>query len=118
MSFNEQWFGGQVVTFVKITPTGVYGDRGTPELAETSTQVPGCRHRPLTFQETIELNLDTATEWWKTTAPPVPAVLAATANDEIEEAGRRYQIHGGIRPFPDMDGQPYKVTIVSKRHFS
>lgn len=107
-------FGGQTVTFVTVTDTGVAGRLGTKGQSESATAVSGCRHRPLTFEETAEYDTNVTTEMWKTTAPPDPAVLAAKSNDLIRVNGVTYQLIGGPRPHPDMDGRPFKVTLVSK----
>lgn len=107
-------FGGQTVTFVSYADSGVANALGTYTQAETTTDVKNCRHRPLAFKETAQYDVDVATEMWKTTAPPEDAVLAARANDVIRVDGVTYQIIGGPRHHRDMDGSPYKVTIISK----
>lgn len=108
-------FGGQTVTFVSYKDTGSPGALGTYVQAETAVDVPGCRHRPLPFSETPEGDTDIATEQWQTTAPPVPAVLAAKANGVLRGDGVEYRIIGGPRVFTDRYGQPYKVTVFSRR---
>lgn len=108
-------FGAQTVTFVTFTEAGSPGALGTYAMTETKAAVKNCRHRPLTFKETAETDTDIATEMWKTTAPPEAAVLAAEASGVIEVDGERYQIIGGIRHHVDMDGAPFKVTIISQK---
>ncbi len=108
-------FGGQTVTFVSYAETGSRGALGTYAQAETATDVVGCRHRPMAFQETSEYDVDVATELWRTTAPPEPAVLAAPADGVLRVDGVTYRIIGGPRCHADLDGTPFKVTIVSQR---
>lgn len=108
-------FGGQTVTFVSFAEAGSPGALGTYQMVETRVDVTGCRHRPLTFQETAETDTDIATEMWKTTAPPEAAVVAAEATGVIEVDGETFHIIGGPRMHVDMDGTPFKVTIVSQK---
>lgn len=115
-------FGGQTVTFVSYTDTGTPGALGTYQQTETLTSAPGCRHRPLTFNETAEFDVDIATEMWRTTIPVGEyspelraAVLAVKANDAIRVDGVQYKIMGGIRHHVDMDGSPFKATLISKK---
>lgn len=108
-------FGGQTVTFVSYTPTGVTSALGTRQKAETLTEVPGCHHRPLTFTETPEHETNVSTETWKTTAPPTPVVLAAKAGDVIRVNGVTFHIIGGPQPHTDLSGHPFKVTLTSRR---
>lgn len=116
-------FGGDSIAF---------GDRdadtsGTPDefghfpISTATTVALGCRHRPLTFQETKELELDIATEWWRSTVPVFEytaeireKVMSAKPNDVITVGGVTYQINGGVRTHPDMAGIPFKTTIISK----
>lgn len=116
-------FGEQTITFVSYADSGVPGALGTFSQAETTTSVPNCRHRPLTFAETAEFDIDVATELWRSTIPvgeytPAlrAAVLTAKANDEIRVAGVGYKIIGGVRHHVDMGGNPFKVTVISKKH--
>lgn len=108
-------FGGQTVTFVSFVDSGSPGALGTYVQAETSVDVTNCRHRPMTFKETAEYDIDVATEMWKTTAPPVAAVVNAKADGVIRVDGVTYRIVGGPRCFTDMSGRPYKVTIISQK---
>jgi hypothetical protein len=55
-----------------------------------STDVPGCRFRPLPATETVDETGDVVVDPWKATCPPVPAVLAAKANDEVVADVRVY----------------------------
>lgn len=109
-------FGAQTVMFVSLADTGSPGGLGTYPQVETLTPVKGCHHRPLTFSEAAEFDTNVATELWKTTAPPEPAVLAAKSDDEIRVGGMSYRIVGGVRPHADLSGELVKVTVVSQRH--
>lgn len=110
------------MVLVSRTDTGVAGELGTYAQAETTTEAPGCHHRPLTFAETAELQFDIATEMWRTTIPIGEyseglrdAVLAHGPGDVIRVDGQQYQIIGGIRPHKDFT-DPFKATIISKKH--
>jgi hypothetical protein len=116
-------FGGQTITFIARSDTGTAGELGTYAQAETRTTAPGCRHRPLTFAETAELEFDIATEAWRSTVPVGEysaalrsAVLATQPDDVIEVNGVRYQVIGGVRHHVDMDGSPFKATVISQKH--
>ena len=116
-------FGNQVITFIARSDTGSAGELGTYAQAETRTSAPGCRHRPLTFTETAELEFDIATEAWRSTVPvgeysPTlrAAILATRPDDVIEVDGIRYQVVGGVRHHVDMDGAPFKATVISQKH--
>jgi hypothetical protein len=80
-----------------------------------STDVPGCRFRPLPATETVDETGDVVVDPWKATCPPVPAVLAAKANDEVVADGVRYQIVGMPRAFAGTNAAPFKVTVVCER---
>lgn len=108
-------FGGQTVTFVSFQDSGSAGALGTYTQTETAVDVSNCRHRPMTFKETAQYDVDIATEVWKTTAPPVDAVMNAKADGVIRVDGVNYSIIGGPRCFTDMSGRPYKVTIISQK---
>lgn len=114
-------FGGQTVTFVTVTEDPSVRDRyESPAKVRTETAVRGCRFRPAgtsaapATREKIELG-DITSERWKITAPPISAVLNAKATDEVIVDGVTYQIVGGVRPFADMNGRNFKVTIVVER---
>ncbi|MBO0676787.1 hypothetical protein JRC04_04845 [Mycolicibacterium sp. S2-37] len=111
-------FGNQTITVVKVGENPTDRDRyNRPAEIHTETAVPGCRVRPAgsqsnpaTKEKVTEVG-DIASEQWKVTAPPAPALLAATARDKIEVNGITYQIVGGVRPFVDMRGNAFKVTV-------
>lgn len=116
-------FGHKTVELLDYEPTGTPDELGGYAQTATVTPVPGCRHRPLTFREKVDLNFDVATEMWKTTIPlfEYDATLQAKvagleANDEIRVDGITYQVQGGVRPFDDFT-KPFKCTIISTRHF-
>lgn len=108
-------FGGQTVTFVTVSEDLNNRDRyRNPIRVRTEVAVPGCRFRPLTAKERQELG-DIVRDPWKCTAPPVAAVLNADAIDEVKVDGITYQIIGGVRTFPDMGGNNFKVTVICER---
>ena len=114
-------FGPDVITLVTYTD-GAVGELGTAAQVPHYVEAPGCHHQPLTFQETAELAFDVATEFWKSTIPIGEyseelreSVLALQPDSEIEVAGVRYSVVGGVRPFKDFTGW-FKATIMSKRH--
>lgn len=115
-------FGHKVVTLVLLSDGPTKGDLGTYEQVETPTDAPGCRHRPLTFKETAELQFDVATEIWKTTLPIGEysqslrtAILALRHDDVIRVDGAEYSMIGPVAPYDDFTG-PFKATIYSKKH--
>lgn len=111
-------FGNQTVTFVTVTENLAVRDRyNQPTKVRVGVAVPNCRFRPMTAQETIDLG-DVVNDPYKCTAPPVAAVLAADSIDEVVVAGVTYQIVGGVRVFPDLDGDPFKVTVICERRLS
>lgn len=115
-------FGHVTVTLVSYADAATPGALGTYAQVETLTDAPGCRHRPLTFQETAELQFDVATELWKTTIPIGEygetlrdKIVAAQPDDVIRVGGNQYSIIGGVEPFDDFT-KPFKATIYSKKH--
>jgi hypothetical protein len=107
-------FGDQTVTFVAVT-NGALDRLGIPAQVRTEIAVPGCRFRPLSAEETVGLT-DLATEVWKCTAPPVAAVLAAMAIDEVKHNGITYQIVGGVKPYNDyFSNTVHKVTVLCQK---
>ena len=107
-------FGGDTVIFVTITD-GALDRLGIPTKVRTEVSVTGCRFRPLSVEEAVTLT-DVATEMWKCTAPPHPAVLAATAIDEVKHKDITYQLVGGVKLFPYAESDAiYKVTVMCKR---
>lgn len=111
-------FGRQTVIFVTISEDPDSRDRyNQPQKVRTEVPVAGCRFRPLTFREKLELG-DIATEVWRCTAPPHPAVMGAKAIDEVIVDGVTYQIIGGARTFADMVGRPFKITVQCEKRES
>lgn len=119
-------FGNQTLTFTSFQKVGVADELGNYELQEVTNTAPWCRHRPMTFQETVDAELDVATEWWRSTIPVHEydstlqnIIMALKPESEFAVAGGvsggQYQMHGGPRTHPDMDGSPFKTTIVSKK---
>lgn len=111
-----------MITFTTFEKSGVADEFGGYALVETSTSAPGARHRPLTHKEVVDLQFDVATEWWRSTLPlgeydaaKLAIITAVPPNSVIDVDGQRYQIDGGVRPHPDMEGRPFKMTIISKK---
>lgn len=115
-------FGTSVVTLKRFSETGTPDELGNYTMVTAEAMAPGCRHRPLTFKEAVEFNVDIATRPWKTTLPLaeysdalVATLTAAEPDAVIEVDGQEYQMIGGVRPHPDMDGTPFKATIISQK---
>ena len=114
-------FGPDVVTFVSYSDSNTPGELGTYSQVETLTEAPNCRHRPLSYQEAVELGYDVATELWKTTIPigeysdaQRQQIVAAKSDDAIRVDGTQYRIIGGVMPFKDFTGW-FKATVISKK---
>jgi hypothetical protein len=113
------FFGTQTVIFVSTTAAGGLGTLGEETQVVVQTPVPNCRHRPLSDAETPQYLTDVATQVWKTTAPPVPAAIAANPTGHLIANGITYKIIAGAQPFPDPQdpqGGVFKVTILSYVH--
>jgi hypothetical protein len=115
-------FGTSVVTLKRYEESGSPDELGNYTMVPVLTEAPGCRHRPLTFKEAVEFNVDIATQPWKTTVPLgeyddtlIAALIAAEPDAVITVDGQDYQVIGGVRPHPDMDGTPFKATIISQK---
>lgn len=106
-------FGDRTVTFVTVTETGEPNSLGIRPKQRTEVPVTGCRHRPLSVEETPEAMTNVATQIWKTTAPPEAAAIAAASTGELKVDGVTYVIIGDAKPFEDM-ANPFKVTILSR----
>lgn len=107
--------GGQTVTVVTFTLGGTADNLGIKAEQFTETDVPDCHFRPLSAAETAQTEFDVATEVWKLTAEPVPAVLAADATGYLKYEGQTFSITGGVQPFTDENGQLFKVTILAQK---
>lgn len=115
-------FGYTTVTIVLHSDADTPGELGTYAQVEIPVDAPGCHHRPLTFQETAELQFDVATELWKTTIPIGEyspdlreQVVSARPDDTLKVNDIEYSIIGGVEPFDDFTA-PFKATIYSKKH--
>ncbi len=118
-------FGGHTISLTALIEDGVPDKLGIEGVEEDTDIAYGCRHRPLTFQETVNLGYDIATEMWRSTIPIAEydatlqaKLLALKPQDIIYVNGQKYQIQGGVRPHADMAGNPFKVTIISKKQIS
>lgn len=114
-------FGPDVVTFVSYSDAATPGELGTYPQVETLIEAPGCRHRPLTYQEAVELGYDVATKMWKTTIPIGEygdalreQIVASRPDGTIRVDGIQYSIVGGVQPYKDFTGW-FKATLISKR---
>lgn len=115
-------FGNKTIVFRRLVPSGVADSRGNFTLVPQDTPAPGCRHRPLTFTETADLEFDVSTKPWKSTIPLkdyspelIAIITAFEGNDVILVDGVQYQIIGGVRPHDDLASVPFKMTIISMR---
>lgn len=109
-------FGKQTITFVTVTEdTSVLDAYGKPALIRTPTDVTGCHFRPLPATQTITDNGQIVTNPWRATCPPDAAAINAKTRDELVVDGVTYKIVGGPRVFGDLDGRPFKVSIVVQR---
>jgi hypothetical protein len=119
-------YGRATVTFLSVTPGDTADELGTYPMIKTGVDVPGCLHQPVKDtttgsglgglrREFEEIGSSIATQWWRTTAPPVAAALAAQASDFLRVGGADYQIVGQPVHFEDFKGRVVKVTILSER---
>lgn len=117
-------FGVSIVTAtVGWTDVGEPDELGEYQRTPITVEATGCRHRPLTFEETVTFQLDIATQPWRTTLPlmdydqeTLDALYAMPPDAVIDVDGQEYQVVGGIRPHPDLEGRPFKATIISTKH--
>jgi hypothetical protein len=114
-------FGGSVIVFRSSETTGAPNDLGEFATVITDTPAPGCRHRPMSTSEMVEMKFDVSTRLWKSTLPLfeydddlVELISFFPPTDAIVVDGVSYQIVGGVRPYPDRWGNPYKATIISQ----
>lgn len=125
-------FGDQTITFISVEPVSEQDELGIRQLSglqvvDDGTDVHGCRHRPLSpegaeggglarAEQQAEINVSVATAWYQTTAPANDTTLAAKSSDVLrDENGDTYLIIGGIQVFPDFNGSPFKITILSEK---
>lgn len=109
-------FGGQTVTFVSISKDVTELDPfGKPRTVRTETVVKGCLFRamdPTYRDEKVTEMGNTTVNQWKCTAPPLPAVMNAKADDEVIVDGVTYQIQVGARPYYLLNGRAFKCTVM------
>jgi hypothetical protein len=107
-------FGAQAITFQTLTGTGTYDQAGKEIMTPSAVSVTGCRHRPLSAEETPLWLTDVGTQIWKSTCPPAAAAIAAKTSGTLAVDGVVYQIVGGAQPFTDFSEEVFKVTVLSK----
>lgn len=105
--------GSQTLTFISEVGTGVFNEFGEEIVTATTTPVEGCHHRPLSAAEAAEAFGDVARQVWRSTCPPVAAVLAAKSTGRFTEGGKTFHIIGGPKQFEDFS-DAFKVTIDSE----
>jgi hypothetical protein len=116
---------GTRITLVSFTPTGTRDASGmlTPAPDSTSsTDVPGCLHRPVPetavrelHRQYREVGIVVGTNSWRTTTPVVPATLNAKPGDHLIVGGLTFIIMGTSMFNSDMAGKPSHMTIISER---
>lgn len=110
-------FGVQTITLVERVESAP--DRlGNVRYTEVEYEVPGCRHRPLTAQEQTSYGFQDilTVRVWKTTAPPLAAVLKAKPDWLIRVDGVDSKIIDGPKVFTDNTSErPYYASILSER---
>jgi hypothetical protein len=75
--------GNQTLPFVSVTEDPTRKNRyNKPAQVTTTTDVPGCRFRPLIAAEKVDIG-DVVTDPWQATCPPLLAVLAAKDGDQL-----------------------------------
>jgi len=102
-------------------------------MIETTVDMPGCLHRPVTAagergagmaraEEASAVGVSVAIRWWRTTVPigtygPTlrAAVLGAQASDQLRYAGETFQIIGAPEPHPDFGNPIVKMTFTSEK---
>lgn len=107
--------GGQTVTFVTVTESGEPGYLGIKQETPTEVVVEGCRFRPLNADETPAGQTDVASGYWKCTAPPEAAAVAALSTGELKVDGVTYEIDGPVMPKRTRSGVLHHVTILCKK---
>ena len=108
--------GNDTVTVVTITEDTDDRDRyNAPALVRTETAVRGCHVRPMPSREVTSDGATTASEGFKVSAPPVPAVVAVEPGDEILFRGEVFAVVGGVRPHTDFANRASHITIFIER---
>lgn len=114
-------FGTQTVTLVTVTENPAVRDRyNNPTLVRSETPIPGCRIRPLTAKEKIELGVQTIEDPWRWTSPPNATLEGAIPSEgvqyEVKHNGMTFNIVGQPRPFPGpFTSETFKITTICER---
>lgn len=115
-------FGTAVITLQHFVPTGDADDWGEYTMVAQETDLDRCRHRPLSARELVELGYTVGDMRWKATLPThlyddtqMSALLELQHDDLIVVNGQDYQVDGGVKPFDDLNGSPFKATIITKK---
>lgn len=123
---NDPPFGDQTVTFVTVTETGQPGFLGVKQKSTVDVDVEGCHFRSYKSVETSgettgsvsDGQTRVATEVWKCTAPPDPAVVAAKSTGQLKYAGMTFEIEGPVQPKYDQGHQLHHFIVYAKRQVS
>ena len=107
-------FGAATVVVTHYVDSGDPDALGMVAQAAQDTTITGCHHRTLSISETAELDINVATETWKTTCRPNAVFGSLKPADTITVDGQRYKIVAGPKHHGDFTG-PFKVTIIATR---
>lgn len=116
-------FGGSTIELVSVVKVGEPNGLGEYATTEVVTSLSGCRHRTMSLKEQNELEFDIGTTTWKSTIPLFEytpevrsKVLGLKHQDVIRVGGAEFEIVGGVRDHPDMEGNPFKATLITVKH--
>jgi hypothetical protein len=106
---------GQTVTFVTFTIGATRGELGMKVETPVETSVEGCRFRPMHAEEIQASGFDAGMQMWRCTAPYDGVTSTIDDNGYLMYGGATFAVIGGAQPFTDMDGAPFKVTILAQK---
>ena len=114
--------GGQTVTLLSYTTTGVRDASGMAQNTEVATPVKWCRHRPVPETAVRELKRQygdvgvvVGVLSWRTFLPITPETMLINPADRLVVDGLTYVVMGGALPVADMGGKPNHVIVISER---